>query len=434
MAKTRKTSDAQSKQSVVATDPISVLGLQYEPSNVVRSIDVGRLHSILSSAESGDTRDLMALYRDIIAQDSHMLGEFAKRKMAVVGDTMDIVPWDATDPDDVAAAEAIQDNMSEVRNWIISLAHLLDSSLYPVALAEKIFTPSGEVSPAFRFDRLVHVPHHLLDYTQGTMRLYDVDPATRSVLSTTHLPDPNRYIIHRGHIMTTPDNWGGPMRAILFWWLLATMGREWWSRFLDRYGHPFLVGTYPRGDKDSKSVLERAFALSVRLGGLVISEGTKVEIQQAAAAQSGDAYERFISFCNREKSKLIVGQTLSAEAQSTGMNSGVSVQQELVRQDIRKFDASQLADTVRTQLFAQILQVNGLSGRPPHLRFGKDAAEAAQRMTSTLKELRSTDFEPDDSAIPAINSSLGLSVRRRSSAPVSPFSAFAQSVVRRGTA
>lgn len=51
--------------------------------------------------------------------------------------------------------------------------------------------------------------------------------------------DATRYIIHRGHVMPTPDTWGGPARALLFWWLLSSMSREWWSQFLERYGQPF---------------------------------------------------------------------------------------------------------------------------------------------------------------------------------------------------
>jgi phage gp29-like protein len=215
------------------------------------------------------------------------------------------------------------------------------------------------------------------------------------------------------------------MRSILFWWLLSTMSREWWARFLDRYGHPFLVGSYPRGDRDAKSVLERAFALSVRLGGLVVSDGTRVELKEASTTATGDAYERFISLCNREKSKLVIGQTLSAEAAPTGLGSGVSQQQELVRQDIRAFDAQLLAESLRDQLFDQIAAINGAAGMLPKQSFGRDIALTADRTTKTLTALRSTDFEPDDSATPPLSAALGITLRRRAvSAVPSPFSAY----------
>lgn len=423
---TTKTSD--SKTASPSTSEISVLSLRYEPSAIAQTLDVGRLHSILRSAETGDTRDLMALYRDIIANDSHLQGEFAKRKMSVVGDTFTIVPA-SQDAADVLAADVVRDNIQGTKAWRLSMAHLLDSALYPVALAEKIYTPTGVPTAPFVLSSLVRVPHHLLDFTSGHLRLYDVDPENGSILSTTHEPDPERYIIHRGHILTMPDNWGGPMRSLLFWWLLSTMTREWWTRFLDRYGQPFLVGSYARGDKDAKSVLERAFQLSVRLGGLVVSEGTTVELKQAATTSSGDSYERFISLCNREKSKLIVGQTLSAEATPTGLGSGVAEQQETVRQDIRKFDASGLAETFRDQLFSQILHVSNIQAAVPTMVFGKDIEEDASKLASTLTKLRATDAEPDDNALASFGQRLGFGVRRRTSSQVgSPVDVFSRSL------
>ena len=48
-------------------------------------------------------------------------------------------------------------------------------------------------------------------------------------------------------LTSVPDNWGGPMRSIIFWWLLGHMGRDWWARYLDKYGSPFVVGKYDQG-------------------------------------------------------------------------------------------------------------------------------------------------------------------------------------------
>ena len=91
-------------------------------------------------------------------------------------------------------------------------------------------------------------------------------------------------------MLTTPDNRGGPMRSLVFWWLLSSMGRDWWARFLDKYGSPFLVGKYDQADDASRGVLERAFQWAVRVGGIVVSKQTEVEIIQASASQSGDAF------------------------------------------------------------------------------------------------------------------------------------------------
>jgi phage gp29-like protein len=419
MPKPRKSKPTAPK-TVVPTDPVTILSLRYEPSAIAQGMDVDRVHSILRSAESGDTREMFALYRDIVLGHSHLQGEFAKRKLAVIGDTITFAPFDKTAPDDVIASDSVRAMVSGCQSWLTACLHALDSCLYPVSLIEKVFASTGRADLPFALKSLVPVPHHLLDFSSGAMRIYNVDPATGAILSTSRPVDPARYIVHRGHILSTPDNWGGPMRSLLFWWLLSTMGREWWARFLDRYGSPFLVGHYDRGDKDSRSVLERAFALSVKLGGLVVADGTRVEIQQAAAASTGDAYDKFLTICNREMSKLVLGQTLSAEAQPTGLGSGVSAQQESVRQDIRKFDAVLLAATLREQLVLQYCQINGLTGRPPTLIWGSDSVAEIASTMGLLKSISGTDVELTDEAIATVSERTGLQLRRRQSPVQSP--------------
>jgi phage gp29-like protein len=202
------------------------------------------------------------------------------------------------------------------------------------------------------------------------------------------------------------------------------MDREWWARFLDRYGSPFLVGTYDRGDSNSKSVLERAFSLAVKLGGLVVADGTNVEIKEAAAASTGEAYERFLTLCNREISKLILGQTLSAEAAPTGeLGGGTARMQEEVRQDIRKFDAAMLADTLRDQLFSQFLAINGVRAAPPVISFGSDSADNIRATMTLVQSAYAAGLELDDDGLAAVNKLTGITLRRRAAMSPLPFTA-----------
>jgi phage gp29-like protein len=290
----------------------------------------------------------------------------------------------------------------------------MDGALWPVAIVEKIFTADRG---RYTLTDLAPVPHYLIDYTTGFLRINDVDPASGMILPTSHPADPARYIIHRGHLLSTPDTWGGPLRSILFWWLLSTMDREWWARFLDRYGSPFLVGKYRKGDDSSKAVLRSAFALAVKLGGLVINEDTSVELQQAASAGSGDAYEKFLAICQREKSKLILGQTLSSEAQSTGMNSGVATMQEGVRQDIREWDAHTLGDTLRLQLFSQFLQINRISAGTPSAIWGSESPAALMSTAALLTALYNAGVQLADDGIASISRRTGLPLERRQLTP-----------------
>jgi len=404
--KTKKKNQNQRPQA----DRVTVINSRYEPSAIAVGMTVDRVHSILRMAENGDTRDLFCLYRDIMLADSHIQGEFHKRKLAVLGDAMSFMPSDDKSQPDKNAAIAVELMVKNCSSWLTGCSHLLDGSLWPVAVIEKVYAPSAT---GFMLSDLIPVPHHLQDYASGRLRIFDTN-AEGVIQMSSHEADPTRYIVHRGHLLTASDNWGGPMRSILFWWLLSAMDREWWGRFLDRFGSPFPVGKYDRGDDQSRSVLERAFSLAVRVGGLVVTKETQVDLMQAAAGQTGEAYEKFLTICQREKSKLIIGQTLSAEAQPTGLGSGTSNMQEGVRQDIRKFDATMLTHTLRHQLFKQFLQANGESGNPPNLIFGSDTSDEVKSTIATLQGIATAGLEPADEAIPVLSARLGVQLRRRS--------------------
>ena len=390
------------------------------PESNLEYLDVDGLWDAIKHAERGQTDDLFAIYRDVIANDSHIQAEFSKRKIAVLGDTLNIS--EATEDDDLdkAAATSIEKMLHNIKGWERFLAHLMDSVLFPVAVAEKVFRPSQEPGVNYEIAELVAVEHDLLDYTTGRLMIRDTDKETGTRLQTFHEPDPKRYIIHRGHLLSLPDQWGGPMRSILFWCLLSTMDRTWWANFLDKYGTPFPVGKYDQNDDNSRGILMTAFSTAKKVGGLVVSKDTEVELIEAAKSDSGDAYEKFLSICQREKSKLILGQTLSAEAQPTGLGSGVAKGQSDVREDIRKFDSVLLGSTLKDQLFGQLMQINNMQGNCPTAVWGSDTTEELQAVGELIQHLKTGGLIITDEGIHTLNKRLGFSVQRSAEIPATP--------------
>lgn len=415
----RRVTQKGGKENNIPTHPVSTVSALMEPCAMALNMDAGRILSIVSEAEAGSTRDLFALYRDVIIVDSHIQSEWTKRKLAVLGDTISVLPFDKKNPADVQTAEAVNEAITGCKAFRMACSHMMDSSLYPISVVEKVYAP---VQRGYAIANLIPVPYHLLDWTWGKLQIFDVDPVSGYILSTKHDPDPSRYIVHKGNLLTAPENWGGPMRSILFWWLLSAMSREWWARFLDRYGSPFLVGKF--ADDEGKNLLERAFSLATRLGGIVCSRDTSIEIQKVSSNDSGDAYDKFLSICQREKSKLIIGQTLSAEAQPTGLGSGVSSLQGAVRDDIRKFDAMMLSDTLIHQLITQFCQINNLPGRIPKLVWGSQSNEDIKAMGSLLQSFAVAGMELSDAGITQMAENTGYSLQRKASVTsTTPFSA-----------
>jgi len=395
------------KQIKQTTNNVTALDPRRELPSQTRYLSADRLSGIIEQAQNGDTRELFALYRDVIANDNQVRAEFMKRKIAVLGDPVSVVPCRKGDPYDAAACELcseIIDNptFADAESW------LMNATLYPVAVVEKVFEarPQG----GFALKALVPVHYQLLDYSKGKLRVFDVDE-NGTPLPTSHEVTPERYIVHRCDLMPVPDNWGGAMRSIIFWWLLRTMGRQWWSDLLERFGVPFLKGKY--SDEKGRSTLERAFRLAVRLGAIVVSKNTEVEVVQAASGDSSNSHERFITICNQEISKLIVGQTLSSAAAPTGeLGGGTANLQGEVREDIRKADAKSLSATFRSQLFEQLLTINGKPGRAPKILFGSDSQSELSASLALVAKLHESGLEPDDDAINTLSERLGFGIRR----------------------
>lgn len=377
-----------------------------------------KIAGILTEAEQGNTKQLFALYRDVLVAGSHLQGELSKRLLSVLGAKWEIVPDEAENADDVAAAKILKDQLKATTGFLDVCAHLLKSSTWPVALVEKTFRPSTR--PGLRFDiaALRPVPDVLLDFQEGRMRIELCDPHNGVPSSQFVHPEPERYITHRGHLLSMPDNWGGPMRSLVYWFFLGVMDREWWARFLDKFGNPFLVGKFDRNDNKSRAVLERAFKLSTKIGGIVINRETQVELIQAAASQTGEAFERFHAVCNREISKLILGQTLSAEAQPTGLGAGTSNLQGEVREDIREWDELKLCETLREQLFVPFLRINGLPGNCS-IQWGGKKAIDAKTIADALAALKNAGLRLAEDGLDELSQIFSLPIER-DEAPIAP--------------
>ena len=244
------------------------------------------------------------------------------------------------------------------------------------------------------------------------LRLWPIDDQGRIIYDASRASklDPDRHVVHRGHLLTDQrDNWGGPMRAILFWWLLRGLGRDWFGRFMERYGMPFPVGKTNVQDAEAVKLLRDAFGLATKIGGLVIGQEDQVELQQAMVQGGAEGHALWHRTCNDAISRHIVGYGNSDKP--SGLNAGESQMQAGVRQDVRIFDQRMLAETLEKQLFARFLRFNGLKGRV-RVAWGGLNTDDAKTFADLLKTAKEAGWEPTDGAIPVIEDRFGIEVRR----------------------
>jgi phage gp29-like protein len=211
------------------------------------------------------------------------------------------------------------------------------------------------------------------------------------------------------------------MRAIIYWWLFATQSRDWWMRFLQRYGIPIMIGKYPHGADDQRKLLLRAMSTLNRSLGLAITKDTQLEFQEIANL-TGDSFIAVQEFANKEISKLVIGQTLSAESQPTGIGSGNAQLHNDVRNDLSLFDRSSLAQTLRDQLYVQYCEINRIPGNVPRVRLGPavDPADLLKLLTA----MRQAGLKPSISALPSLSQQIGFDVEFDTSSALPASAAF----------
>lgn len=246
-----------------------------EPQYLANTVDVNRIQAALRAAERGDTWMYFTIVRDMISSYTHLQAEWMKRKMVIVGQPYNLIPYDKDNKDDIVAAGVIKEMIDNCRNWRDGCLHLLDATLMPASAAEKIYEPvDSSANSRFKFPlrmrlkEIAPIPYILLcfkipylnflansknpatvydpDMWEGWLRFYQTNQTGGVDYSTSNVyaPDPEVHIVHRGNILcpSIPPNFGGQIRSILFWWLLATQDRDWWALMMQKYGSPFILG------------------------------------------------------------------------------------------------------------------------------------------------------------------------------------------------
>jgi len=144
------------------------------------------------------------------------------------------------------------------------------------------------------------------------------------------------------------------------------------AEFLEIYGLPLRVGTYPTGASDTeKSTLLRAVVNIGHAAAGIIPEGMAIEFKEAAKGAS-DPFEAMMNWCERSESKALTSQ---ADGKSS-TNALGNVHNE-VRHDLLVADARQIAGTLTRDLIYPILALNttGIDGLRRCPRFVFDTTE-----------------------------------------------------------
>jgi phage gp29-like protein len=352
-------------------------------SSVAAGMTPAALVALLERSVHDDPIDYLTLAEEIEERDGHYFSVLATRKLAV--ESIDVVIEAASDDaQDVKIADAVRElcNLECVQ---ASRADLLDGLGKSYSVCEILWdTSERQWQPLciphrdprwFKFDR----------DTGRELRMRDAEDAANGIPLA-----PFKFIVHKPRLKSGLPIRNGLARIAAFSWLCKAYALKDWLAFAEVFGMPVRVGKWSaNATEPDKRALRRAVANIGTDAAAVMPDSMKIEfIETANRAGGGDLFEKLCGYLDRQLSKVVLGQTMTTEAQATGLGSNNASVHNEVRGDIRDADSGQLAATYQRDLVKPYVDLNyGPQKHYPKVVIRKREPEDINQLTTALERL-----------------------------------------------
>lgn len=324
-------------------------------SSVARGLTPQRLASILEAAAEGSANDYLTLAEEMEERDLHYASVIGTRKLAVAG--LNIRVEAASDEaEDIRRADALSEVIGAPEFGELQ-ADLTDALGKGYAVSEIIWDRSGKTWNPARFEPRDQ-RFFQFDRTSGReLRLLDDADAFNGIAL-----EPYKFIVHLPRIRSGLPIRGGLARLAA----VAYMCKAWtwkdWMGFADIFGLPMRVGRYgPGASKDDILTLMSAVANLGSDAAAVIPDSMRIEFTQAAnVGGAGDFFKGLAEWWDKQVSKAVVGQTMSADDGSSRAQAMVHNE---VRLDLLQADAKAESNTLNRYLVRPWCDLNFAPGR-----------------------------------------------------------------------
>jgi len=307
---------------------LGMSGIEFD--YVSEGLTPGALAQLMKDADQGDVGAQAQLYDQMIQKDGHLQAEYGKRRRALLS-----VEWTLEAGDSSAEAkkaqELVQMNLDSLRMRSLyeALQYRIGHGFAAVELMWQIIDGQSVIAGMkyqrqrrFKFEEKTDSP---LVYVDGKDDPVKVDPF--------------RLILAKYGGLSGDPKIGEVFRACAWYYLFKNYTLKDWLVFAEVYGMPLRIGTFsPGADDDQKNALRVALRMLGSDGAGIIPEGSKIEFISHKGTGGADIYERLAKYCEAGMSKVLVGQTLSAEVGKTGSYAAAKTHRE-VALDLTEGDA-----------------------------------------------------------------------------------------------
>lgn len=361
-------------------------------SSVASGLTPQRLANILQAAAEGNAHDYLTLAEEMEERDLHYASVLGTRKLAVAG--LNIRVEAASDEaEDVRRADAVREVVESAEFGELQ-SETVDALGKGFSVSEIIWDRSGKTWMPERFEPRDQRFFQFDRETGRELRLLDEADMVNGVALA-----PYKFIVHLPRIRSGLPIRGGLARLAA----VAYMCKAWtwkdWMGFADIYGIPMRVGRYgPNASKDDIGVLLSAVANLGSDAAAVIPDSMRIDFTAAAnVAGAGEFFKGLAEWWDKQVSKAVVGQTMSADDGASLAQAKVHNE---VRLDLLEADAKALSNTLNRQFVRPFCDLNFAPGRRyPKLIVDVPQPENIELLIKALKDLVPLGLEVEQSVI-----------------------------------
>ena len=316
-----------------------------------RGLTPAKLARIMEQAEQGDIRAQHELFLDIEEKDGHVFAEMSKRKRALLTVDWDIVPPRNASAKEKKAADYVKELLQDVPNFEDVILDALDAIGHGFACLEMEWQMLGKEWLPKEINKRPQEWFMTDLETRTQIRLRDLTMDGAAL-------QPFGWITHIHKAKSGYLARAGLHRVLAWPFLFKNYSVRDLAEFLEIYGLPLRLGTYPNGaSDDEKDTLMKAVLNIGHDAAGIIPEGLMIDFKEAAKGQS-DPFEFMVGWCERTQSKAILGGTLTSQADGKTSTNALGEVHNEVRHDLMVSDGIQLSGTLTRDLVYPLLALN----------------------------------------------------------------------------
>ncbi|MFN3749251.1 MAG: DUF935 domain-containing protein [Sphingorhabdus sp.] len=352
-------------------------------------ITPGRLASLLRRAEEGDAEAYFELAEQMEELDLHYNSVLGTRKRAVSQMPMEVEPADDS-AEAMRHAEVIE-QLIERDTIEAEIFDMLDAIGKGVSFVEMVWDLKSSLQLPMEF--IWRQPSFFeFDRIDGTT------PYLRGEGGQCEPLEPGKFIVHIHQAKSGLPIRGGIARSVAWGWMFKNYAIKDWVGFLEMYGQPLRTGRYDPGA--SEGDIRKLMSAVAQIGSdaaAVFPRTMDIEfIDSKAGTAPNELWRSFAEYIDDQVSKVVIGQTSSADAKASGIGSGQSDLHGEVRDDIARADAKLLAATLNRDLVRPIIDRNfGRQAKYPRIKIEKPDALDVKAMVDTAIALAGAGVEID---------------------------------------